>query len=672
VKELVGSEDLKEQSEGSPAEEDIKELYVQCSKCKAPKKPLISMNNFSQLEVPREDPLDTVVEYLANCQRAVKLCTLPTADDQLIEEEIYNQILDLLLDEEEETRMADNSRLISEYLLRLAYKEMLVVVEDAQIEKDADEDGDEPENPEEPDLAFICKRLRNTNRRNPLVVRLATNPLSTPFAYELVRFAMGDRDIDLSDNETSDNIIHIFSCYLRQSLEQKSTEDILKTGAFGLNIIGQLSFRRFSWTPNITVGVIQLQEKFTQERVNMSTDYFVPGSEYYSFQKTKVVKEIKVASEDQKRKEDEPVTVFDRPEYPSMKDFISKLKKDNSYVTEDFDWKCVIYDFQLDTFRCLQYAESCDHIPYGLCDYAYFFGSRCLGWAKDTTLNILICTDRKLRYLNCLMKNINLFVAPNETTPLRYLVEYIYRSTNVQLSKSGTEEDEFKEILQSLKFGIKFSSNIGWFKESDMDVPLVELRNRINPNFSRDSRQVDLICLFRHAMKPQLVSYRSKEKRRLGEKVDIHPVYRKVESIKCSASTVINYFYRWILGPKLDFTFGKPAVHGHYVSTLLPCFILLDVRLYGQLLFNPLENIDFDYVGHLLKDVDESHNHRYKLRGIICKRNEEGSKYFPVAIKSNMQGFKSFESGWVKDAKQEDIPDAVIAFVLIEREAPTI
>lgn len=583
---------------------------------------------------------------------------------------IFNEILDQLLDEEEERRMAENSRSLSEYLLRLLYKELLVVIEESKNEADANEQEEGEENPEEPELSFICNRIRD--RRNPLVLRLIASPLSSPFAYELVRFTMGERDIDLTDTDGSDNVIALFSTYLKQCLEEMSTEDLFKTGAFGLNIIGQLSFKRFNWTPNISIGVFQLQEKFTQERVNMSSDYFVPGSEYYSFQKTKVVKEIKVACEDQKQREDEPKTAWDRPEYPSMKDFISKLKKDNSYVTEDFDWKCVMYDFQLDTFRCLQYSESCDHIPYGLCDYAYFFGSRCLGWAKDTTLNILICTDRKLRYLNCLMKNINLFVAPKEETPLRFLVEYIYRSTNVQLSKSGTEEDEFKEILNSIKFGIRFNSSVGWFKESDMDIPLVELRNRINPNFTRESRQVDLICIFKHPLKPQLVSYRSKEKRQLGEKVDIHPIYRKVDSIKCKASSVINYFYRWILGPKLDYTFQKPSVHGHNLSTLLPSLILLDVRLYGQLLFNPLENIDFEYLGHILSQTPFGHNHSYKLRGLICQRTDPGSKFFPVVIKSNMQGFKTFESGWIKDCSQDDIPDSIISFVLIEREAPTV
>ena len=668
VKDIVGSQDLKDHSEDTSVESTIKELYLQCARCKAPKKPLISSVNFPSQGQKNADPLENVKDYLAEIQRGIKVCTLPSRDTNLIEEEVFGEILDYLLDEEEERRMQETPNLKSEYLVNIAYQELQVVLEEAKFEMDAVvEDEEEPADPQ---LQHMLSRLRNASHRKRLILKLTASWMSSPFALELVRFCLGDRDIDLTENETSENILDLFSAFFRQCLEDMHPDKLKKSGVFGIELPGQLSFNRYCWTPNISIGVFQLMEKFTQERANLSSDYFVPGSEYYSFQKTKVVKEIKVACEDQKASEDEQVTPFDRVEYPSMKDFISRLRKDNSYVTEDYDWKCVIFDFKRDTFRCLQYTETCDQIPYGLCDYAYFFGSRCLGWAKSTTLNILICTDRKLRYLNCLMKNINLFVAPNEQTPLRFLVEYIYRSTNIKLSISGSEADEFKEILRSLKFGIKFGSRVGWFRESDMDISLADLRQKINPNFSRESREVDLICLFRHFLKPQLVSYRSKEKRQLGEKVDIIPIYRKVEAIKCKASTVISYFSRWILGPKLHYTRGKPSVNGHYVSVMLPSFILMDVRLQSQLLFSPLDNIDFEYLGYLLQQIPYSHNHRYKLRGLICKRSTGDGSYFPVAIKANLQGFKSFETGWIKDVTIEEIPDSLICFVLIEREAP--
>ena len=68
------------------------------------------------------------------------------------------------------------------------------------------------------------------------------------------------------------------------------------------------------------------------------------------------------------------------------------------------------------------------------------------------------------------MKNISLFVAPNEKTHLKYLVEYIYRSINLQLSKTGSEEHEMKEILKSLKFGIKFNHPGTWISVQDMEM----------------------------------------------------------------------------------------------------------------------------------------------------------------------------------------------------------
>lgn len=671
VREIVTVDDLSDASKGRPAEADIAEFYRQCARCRGPNMPVAREINFPIISSGIDGDLSNVAEYCYMVQKAFKLSVLDVADRRISEDGMYMDILDMLVSDTAVQHIQD-SRLIGveltiEYLLRLVYRECGDLI-GGGCRGDADEVSVEE----------IMKELQKDGIKSSVAMNLVRKPLSNILAYELSRQCMGDQDIALTQDDISEKVMNIFSKFLEQSFRDDSSNSLKSAKIFNLDMPKKLSMQRFFWAANISIGISQITQPFVQERVNMSSDYFVPESEYYSIQKTKVVKEIKIDKIDELRKieADKEHTNWDTIEYPSMKDFILNLKTDNSYVTEDFDWKCIIYDFSVDTFRCLQYTETSNKIPLGLSDYAYFFGSRNLGWAKQSTFNVLICTDRRLRYLNCLMKNISLFVAKKGNVPLRFLAEYIYRSINIRLtdtrgSIAEIEEREIEEISKHLKFGIKYSQTHTWIKESNLNMPLSQIRDRVNPGFNSDYRLVDFICFFKHPKLPQLVSYRSSEKRAIGEKVDILPTYRKVESIKCNANSLISHFHRWILGPQLEYVLGRPLINGMHISILLPAFILLDVRELGRSLFRPIQHISFGYLEHLLAHIPYSNNTQYKLRGLICRRSDD-DRYYPVSVRSTLAGGKSFEGKKPVDVDVLDIPDTIVAFILIEREAPSI
>lgn len=666
VKEVVSFEDLLEESKGKSCEEIIEEFYKQCMKCRTPKMPVLNSHNFVIKARHPDGDIRNLSEYFAKVQRGFKLSTLEKPDAPPMAKEVFSQILDILVCEDSERRIKESKGqdMLQEFWIHILYKVAgsLGLISFNNADAGVEESFVSCENLNQK-LAF----LRNEEVKSKIVEYFCNNPLKNMLSYQLIHLVFGEQEVSLTESITTEEILTLFSRYLQHSLETMGDEEVLNNAAFNYSITGSFEFKKYYWAPHITLGYCNITHPFIQERAGMSSDYFVPESEYYSIQKTKVTKLIKIEGEEKLKADNrqEP-TPFDQVEYPSMQTFISKLSDDNLYVTDDFDWKCVIFDFKEDTFRCLQYKEKADQIPFGLSDYAYFFGSRHLGWARATTLNVLICTEKKLRYLNCLMKNINLFVAPNEKTPLKYLVEYIFRSINVKLTESGSEEAEMDDILKHLRFGTKFSEMRTWKKETDMDITLAELRDKINPEFSKESRQVDFICYFRHPKNPQLVSYRSAQKRAIGEKVDIKPEYRTVEYMKCSTNSVLAYFHRWILGPRIETVFKRPMIDGVSINMLLPAFLLLDVSVMGNLLFNPVQHLDFEYIEYLLKDVEYSTCTKYKLRGLLCQR--PGGRYFPISIRVNFVGCKSFEGSKPENVEVYNIPDSIVKYILLERE----
>ena len=194
-------------------------------------------------------------------------------------------------------------------------------------------------------------------------------------------------------------------------------------------------------------------------------------------------------------------TPFDQLQYPNLREFLVKLRTDVDYVTEDYDWKALFFDFNLDTFLSYPIQTLTSELPDTLAENVFMFSSHHIGWASADTLTIPIVTSTQPKTLSTYLHNITLFVAPNPNTPLEYLLEFIRQSVNVALTdECGPDEDqtqhEIGQIHKNLFFRKKMSSPSIAASQFGLHTKLSEIIQAVNPSRRPGSKKVNFIVKF--------------------------------------------------------------------------------------------------------------------------------------------------------------------------------
>lgn len=662
VREFSADNSILELAAGTSSEATLKEFFEFAKKQKSMKKPIMSPTNFP-LNFKNPGDFANAENFFAKLMLSLKSLII---SERLKEEQPEGDL----------PKMSD----IASYMLTegpsvledaeptcyLVYLTKLLFLSFNQLWPQP------PSNPEDPteerSLGEMLEIMTEEANNEKFKKALDEHPLDSILAQELARNLYGDIEVHFTEDPMSPKLLSMFARVLDAELKKMTPEDMIKSKMVTAEVAGRYSLSVFNLTASLSIGISKFPQKFLMERTTLSSEFFIPNSTFYEMQKTKIIRSLKLLdAEIPDEIPEEKATPFDNPEYPVLKDMIVKLKGGVQYVTEDFDWKFLVYDFLAQTFITLFYSEKTSHIPQNLCDYGFFFGSRHLGWASTQTVNIVIVTDKRLRYLTQFQKNINLFVAPNENTPVEYLAEYIRQSINIDFT-TGDPADEQVEILKHCFFMAKYTDTVK-HKIAEMDTKLITIRELVNPNFDKSTNQVDLICYFKHPKNPKFVNYRTKE-RKTNTNGTV-PVKVRVDSIKPDPSKTIAHIQRWALEPFITKVDDKPLVLSKPIPFFLPVFMLLDIRGGAQTLIESKSSITFSYFEWLAKDIVYGGiSYKYRLKGFVCQR-EDGT-YYPVAVKANLTDGKTFESGNPTDVQLENVIDTSIHFVYLERELPTV
>ena len=606
-------------------------------------------------------PLDNIELFLAEAAVAFRGISIESAQGPVSEEDAGLQMADLfdfMVNDAPEAMEELSSEHFLLYLARLLYADF-----ERLFPTPPREEGDE-----EVYLGEMLERMRDEEMSAQFKEHLNSRPMEGCFASELLRCIFGEVDIGLLSDPVSDKVAQKFSVIARRHLSSHSAKELLDSKLFTTESPDQFSMSTYTIAPNVSVGVMRLPIKFDLEKTHKSFEFFIPGSEFYAMQKTSLPLHYAVRGVDVPEDiPEERATPWDRIKYPTLVDALLRLKGSSEYVTEDYDWKFTTYDFKADTFVALHYKLGFDQIPRGLSDYCFFFGSKHLGWASGETINVMLLTDRRLRYLTKINSNLSMFVAPDPNTPLRYLLMYIEQNINMQLV-SGDEEAQLAELKRSVKFYSKLMGGTPTrARDLDLSTKLTEIRELVNPGFDKSTHQIDFICVLKHPKNPTFDKYRSKDKKLDIDK--IKPITQlNVPALKLHTDELLNHTLRWAVGPRLASVQGRPLLGGKHLSGLLPLFILFDVSNLSSILLNPKTGFNLSYIHSLVHHLSLGKSHEYRLKGLVLKKkNAEGAdRYFPVIVGKDGVKLKSFETGKIADRSMEDFPDESIKYMYLE------
>ena len=360
---------------------------------------------------------------------------------------------------------------------------------------------------------------------------------------------------------------------------------------------------------------------------------------------------------------------LDELKYPTMISFVSCLERHHPYIKVDFDWKCIVFNFIKNNFVTVKHNDPLPVMPTGISDYCYFFGSNQTGWATDRTINIVIVTNLKLRYLTALHKNITLFVAQNQNTTVYYLLEYIRQCLNLDFTTKALPEEEIAIISNHLYFMGKLSDRTNYKASSfDQATKLIDVRRLINQSFTEESQEVDFICYLKHPKSPIFTNYRTKTPLLGG---GVEPIEQHIEAIKCSFSNFMNFLLKQTIGPRLlHVNEIRSTVEGRSLTFFQPLYLLIDVATLGSTVFNPKQSINLQYLTNQTKLLNTGLSGQYRLKGLIC--SEDGISFYPIAVKSNGLTGKSFKDSNSYELDLNFLKDSLIKFVYLERENNSI
>ncbi len=610
---------------------------------------------------PVAKPLDNVEQFLAEAAVAFRGISIEAAQGPVAEEEAGLQMSDLfdfMVNEAPDAMEELTPEHFLLYLARLLYADFEQLFPTPPREEEE----------EEVYLGEMLERMRDEEMAAQFKAHLDAHPLQGCFASELLRCVFGEVEIGLLSDPVSEKVAQKFSVVARRFLSSHSPRELVDAKLFTVEVPEQFSMSTYPISPNVSVGVMRLPVKFDLEKTRKSFEFFVPGSEFYGMQKTSLPLHFAVRhAEIPEEIPEEQATAWDRLQYPTLVDALLRLKGSSEYVTEDYDWKFTTYDFRADTFVALHFKLGFDQIPRGLSDYCFFFGSKHLGWASGQTINVMLLTDRRLRYLTKINSNLSMFVAPDPNTPLRYLLMYIEQNINMQLA-SGDLDAQLEEIKRSVRFSSKLiSGTLTKAKDFDLSTKLADIREQVNPGFDKATHQVDLICILKHHRNPTFDKYRSKDRNLDVDK--IKPITQlSVPALKLHTDSLLNHTLRWTVGPRLSTVQGRPLLGGKHLASLFPLFILFDVSQLSDTLLNPKTGFSLGYLHSLVAHLSLGKSHEYRLKGLVLKKKtpDGADRYFPVIVGKDGLKLKSFETGKIADKSMEDFPDEAVQFMYLE------
>ena len=544
--------------------------------------------------------------------------------------------------------MSENASSLSEtdytsHLIKLLYQDYqkLALLKDVE----------EMENQlEEPSLPELVNRI--TEDSTKLKDHLRKNPIGGYFAPEVLKYIIGAGDVAFDHDSALESIAEKYSIIIRKHYMSTDPEELVGDGAFSIDLNGLMKLDIFTWFPSLSIGYLSLGKDFILERIQKSFDIFVPGSNFYSMQKVSLPVSFKLGR-GYPEQEDYKI------EYPTFKDILLKLKDSQEYVTDDFDWKVCVLDYKADTFYMIHYKLDFSHIPRSISDYCFCFGSKHLGWSSTDTINIIIVTDRRHRYLTKINNNITMFAAPDPNVTLRYLLMYIQQ--NISLKLLPDSDKEIEEIQKHIRLYSKLTATeFVRGKELDINMKLLEVRELVNPGFDKSTRHVDFICYLKHPKNPLFTKYRSKEEQVLEHKLE----HYTVDSIKLDSNSLLNHIMSRAMDKDVCRISERPYFNGVAVQNLMPLYLLFDVRLLNDTLIDCKTGFRFSYLNGLLSHLNLYLSCDYKLKGIICEKN--GITY-PCVVSKDGSKIRSFQTGKLVQFDFDTVSDRIIRFLFLER-----
>lgn len=665
VRDFGADKTFLEAAEGCVLQPTVNELFELSKKLKAPKKPVFSAENYTHkfTEVHKIENFDLFLAKMYGALKSVSLKEMFGEKQPEDGEVSWNGIIDYMLGPAVEVLSELEPSHYLVYLERLLY----FCFEEVYPQP--------PPNPEDPteerSLGEMIELLKEEENLKKLKQIFTDSPLNNALSFELFRNFNGDNDVDMTHEDASSKVLRLFGLFCREYFETKSAKDLLDSKLFSLDVPNSTSTKIFNWAPSVSVAHFQITQQYVHERTSLSVEFFIPNSIFYAMQKVRVVREIELVGDHVLKDPipEEQATPFDTPQWPTCKSLIEKLKGDVSYVTDDFDWKCIFYDFASETFISLHNSTIIPKLPLNLSDYAYFFSSKHLGWASQEIMTIPIVTTRKLRYLTNYLHNITLFVAPNPNTPLEYLLEYIRLSINQKLVEKGDNNQQLQEILKHVRFIPKLHSELKRY-DFALSTKLCDIRQAVNPDFNSKTREVDFICYFSYPTNPMFLNYRSKDQSFVEVFAD--PTASYIESLKPSATSVISFIQRRTYNNSIKKALSQTLLNGRNIQTILPLFMIVDTRNINEQLFDPIQPINFAFIKHLLSQTTSRETTtKYKLRGAIVF-NRKTKEYYPIAIRPDLENGRSLETGNPTDIKLSDFSEQSIHYIFMEKDEPKI